>query len=458
MRGWSWLVRAFLIGVAVFAVAVCDTKLPVDVETSPGEEQESGDGPWVDFMNEQPGITVLPENPMKGPERAPRIAVQAEGEAAVRGLVEALETETTPGPDDSAVVTIVVGEEGARSMLRFVPHHTAPEAVETLLEPVEAPIVERIIGQRSRHPRFVDQGPEDFESFPTVVHFAEGDLVDAARAVVAPEGFSTEVIMRDSGNDEDSFGWASVDHPTLETTAADVHALADDLALARELPEPPVSMTGTSLTFDSREAVLAAAEALPESITATLSHQGPVIGTTIGPTAMFDDTPTRADLIAFAKDHPEAVVGDNIERAGIHFEDIADCQSFLTEPPQWTSAFELSCGSPSGKRVVVEHELPVILEAMPVYLDSIRGDGRIVRRMDDSMDIIGGENLDQMIRVVRQIGWEGESAIRLQHGTADKVKVRAMFRSTEDGPATEVRGRRYKRMDEVIAMWDATAS
>ncbi len=95
---------------------------------------------------------------------------------------------------------------------------------------------------------------------------------------------------------------------------------------------------------------------------------------------------------------------------------------------------------------------------MPVYLDSISGDGRIVRRMDDPMDIIGGESLDQMIRAVRQIGWEGESAIRLQHGTEGKVKVRAMFRSTEDGPATDVRGRRNKRMDEVIAMWDATAS
>lgn len=59
-------------------------------------------------------------------------------------------------------------------------------------------LVERIIGQRSRHPRFVDQGPEDFESFPTVVHYAEGDLVDAARAVVAPESFSTEVRMNSS--------------------------------------------------------------------------------------------------------------------------------------------------------------------------------------------------------------------------------------------------------------------
>lgn len=73
------MVRAFLIGVAVFAVAGCDTKLPVDVDTSPGEEQESGDGPWADFMNEQPVITVLPENPMKGPERAPRIGCPSRG-------------------------------------------------------------------------------------------------------------------------------------------------------------------------------------------------------------------------------------------------------------------------------------------------------------------------------------------------------------------------------------------
>ena len=72
-----------------------------------------------------------------------------------------------------------------------------------------------------------------------------------------------------------------------------MHALADDLAWARELPEPPVGMTGTSLTFDSREAVLAAAEALPQDITPSLEHHGSVTGgIDIGPAVMFDGTPT----------------------------------------------------------------------------------------------------------------------------------------------------------------------
>ncbi len=79
MRAVSRVVRGLLIGVAVFSLVGCDTALPVDVDTSPGEEQESGDGPWVDFMNEQPVITVLPENPMKGPERAPRIGCPSRG-------------------------------------------------------------------------------------------------------------------------------------------------------------------------------------------------------------------------------------------------------------------------------------------------------------------------------------------------------------------------------------------
>lgn len=421
---------------------------------------------WAAWIERQPGVELLDPETFLTLEEAAHHVVRADDEASARAFLGALE-EAAPAETpmrQSLVVHLVLGDDDARSALRFVPHHTSPEAISALVEPLPSTAHLRLIGH---HEEVVTdphhQGPQPFESAPDVRYFAT-DLAAAAREATAPSGFAVSVVEREYGTRGPESGamlGVPVNAYADPTDQAELRRWAEALALARELPAPPGGVLGYTLGFADRTAALEAAKALPDDFPLAITTQPGQHTFHLHPEREWPvESPSRAELIGWIDAHPEARMS-TIGGVDLTFDDVAPCEAFLDAPPAWTGVVQLACPTVEGGKILVRDSLDRLPALHAQLLPVAGGDGRVSWYEEAHRAFIHeGDDLDAQIRAARALGWEGEFRIDLtgKPGQGERRGASIEFLSTATGEATEPKGAVAGERAELLERWNATAT
>ncbi len=435
-----------LAAAAILALTACmePTEGPADKPT------HEASGRWQEWFGDQPGITLLDEEPRLSGHSGPQAVVRANDAQAVESLVEALEQL----PDEGLAVTIVVDIDGTRSELRHLPHHTLAESVEELLAPMPKGVRLRAVGYPTEH-WMVDEGLLPAEAALDIRYFAD-DILPVAPELTAPDDHTVSVSdgdFGDSGDEVQQLG-GNVEERHWKTTFPEFRALAEGLDAAMSLESPPTAVDYDVIRFQHRASAITAAQQLEDTplTISTMRGDGSLY---LYPQQHWETTvTTRDEPIAFASEHEEAWVGTN---SGVRLKyTVPDaCAGILDDVPAWDATIALECATRSEGFILVRASvtaLPKLFgELKPVAGDSGGG----VHWYPDSTkgSLWEGRDLASQIRALRALGWSGEAQLSLTGASTepgDRWGSSVGFRSTPTGKATDVDGSTAGQRGELI--------
>lgn len=429
---------------------------PIGGPADPPTHEETGR--WQEWLDEQPGITTLDEEPRLPWHSGPQAVVRADDAQAVESLVEALEQE----PDEGLAVAIVVDIDGARSELRHLPHLTPAESVEALLAPMPEGVRLRAIGYPAER-WWIDDGPLPKEAVLDIRYFAD-DILPAALELTAPDDHSVSVTDGDfgeTGDDVRQLG-GNVDEQHWRTMWPEFRELAEAFDVAMGLEQPPADVSHDVIRFRQRAAAVAAAQQLEDTPFTISTVRGDHSFYLYPERGWRPSSPSRDELIVFAHEHEDAHIG-TIDGIEVEYADPAACDGFLDDLPAWSGTITLDCATPSGGFIRARSEvaeLPQLFDDLqPVVGDSGGG----IRWYPDAVQgsLWEGGDLDAQIRAFRELGWTGEVDLTLIGAPRDgdeRWGAKVDFRSTPTGKATGVQGSRAGQRGELVEAWDATAT
>lgn len=429
---------------------------PTVLDPGPPPENPSK---WVDWLDDQPGVTTLDDGPRLPWERAEVRAVRvddAEAAVALAETLEALDAGTAP------VVAMVLDIDGARSELRYVAGATPAESLEALASPMPTGATLRAIGYPAESWVADYVGPVPLESVSDVRYFAD-TLLPTALEVTAPEGYTVSVSTGEFGEGGDHVQQlgGNIDEQNWETAWPEFRALADGLEVAMELEQPPVDVSHDVIRFRQRAAAVAAAQQL-EDTPFTISTVRGNHAFYLYPEREWEaSSPTRDELIAFADANEDAHI-ETIGGVEVEYTDVDACDGFLDDLPAWTGSISLVCPTDGGGFFRVRDDLARLPQTVEELAPVIGGSGGVHWYPDQpKVAIWEGGDLEAQIRAFRALGWTGEAEVRLRGLARTSPDGRAAtieFRSTPTGKATDVDGSQAGQRGELVALWDSTAT
>lgn len=443
-----------LVAAAILALTACmePTEGPAEKPTHEASVR------WQEWFGDQPGITLLEEEPRLPWVIGPQVVVRANDAQAVESLVEELEQL----PDEKLAVAIIIDIDGARSELRYIPHSTPVESVEALLAPMPEGVRLRAVGYPAEL-WMVDDAPLPTEAVLDVRYFAD-DILPVALELTAPDDHTVSVSdgdFGDTGDEVQQLG-GNVEEHHWTTTFPEFRALAEGLDAAMSLDSPPTAVGYDVIQFQHRASAITAVQQLGDTPLTISTKRGDhslyLSSAQRWPAA----APARDEVIAFASEYEEVRVG-TIGTVELEYTDAEACAGFLDDVPDWDASIELDCPTPNGGFILVRASVA----ALPQLVDDLKpvaGDsGGGVHWYPDSAKgtLWEGGDLASQIRALRALGWNGEAQLSLTGASTepdDRWGANVSFRSTPTGKATDVDGSTAGQRGELIEAWDATAS
>ena len=430
---------------------------------------------WRSWLEQRDGVTLLPSTTYSSFEFSRSYLVaRADDVDAMRRLAGELDAANQGLPErEQLVVTVEVQLGEGISALRLVPGEISEAALAAASAPVPSAAALRLIGfAEPRYTDFHHQSPQS--GFASKAHFFGADVLAILDEVEVPEGMKINVF----GVPYDRYPSAEMDHlgDAYGSQAWSLDQLRGIVAAVRRAKAAgfePTKINNENVWFDAPAKAVAVAEALPADTPVDLvgsDDGGKIIIAADQAIADVPDpgyrpyeyvSPTRAELIAYFKAHPDVTGGISVTWLELDFPTTRDCEDFLAAPPPWTSEMTITCVLDDGTRFGLTGSANDLQQRSPgVRAAAVAGEGSVVVMNHGSILLRVG-NLDkmpEMFTLVRALGWEGQATISVDDWSSGERGDGMELTSTDTGKGEPQYPIVNDFQQRVMDDWDATAT